>query len=174
MITISESIDRIKNFARLERILAAVCISSPAMMIIGDNGIVRDSISAYYNMTKSVLFYVPLTVAFMLFVVNGVIKHQKAYNTVLGTALAGLVLFDHDKYSYLHFFFVAVFFLGNALVMVVYTSKKELWFKVMLVLIIAAALAAWGFGLFSLFWAEWISLGIIGWHYILESWGIID
>ncbi len=174
MNALSDSFDRLRNFARLERILAVVCITAPALMILGDNGTVRGSISAYYDMTKSVLFYVPLTVAFMLFVVNGVIKHKKFYNTVLGVALAGLVLFDHENFSYLHFICVAAFFLGNALVMVKYTSKKELWFKVLLVVIIAAAIGAWGIGLMSLFWAEWISLGIIGWHYILESWGVID
>lgn len=174
MVTLSDSIYHLKKFARLERILALVCITSPALMILGDSGTVRESISAYYDMTKSVLFYVPLTVAFMLFVVNGVIKHQKAYNTVLGIALAGLVLFDHDNYSSLHFLCVIVFFLGNALVMVIYTSKKELWFKVLLVAIIAVAIGAWWLEFITLFWAEWVSLGIIGWHYILESWGVID
>jgi len=174
MISVTESINRVKHFARLERILAMVCITAPAMMIIGDNGTVRDSISAYYDMGKSVLFYVPLTVAFMLFVVNGVIKKQKAYNTILGVFLAGLVLFNHEYFPYLHFTFAALFFLGNAVVMVIFTSKTELWFKAILVAIIASALGAWGLGLISLFWAEWVSLGIIGWHYILESWGVID
>jgi hypothetical protein len=143
-------------------------------MIAGDNWTVRGSISAYYNMTKSLLFYVPLTVAFMLFIVNGLIKRQKAYNTVLGLALAGVVIFDLDNFFYLHFGCAAVFFLGNAAVMVIFTSKRELWFKALLVAIIVAALGAWGFGIISLLWAEWISLGIIGSHYILESWGLID
>ena len=110
----------------------------------------------------------------MLFIVNGLIKHKKAYNTILGISLAGLVIFDQDSFSHMHFACAAVFFLGNAAVMVIFTSKKELWFKAVLVSIIAVALGAWGLGFITLFWAEWISLGIIGWHYILESWGLID
>ena len=174
MISVAATVDRVKNFAKLERILAFVCMTAPALMILGDDQAVRDSISAYYDMTKSALFYVPLSVAFMLFVVNGVIKQQKAYNTALGIALAGLVIFDHDHFKYIHFACAGAFFIGNAAVMVIYTSKNELWFKVVLVTIIIASLAAWGLGFISLFWAEWISLGIIGWHYILESWGVID
>lgn len=65
MISIKNSVNRIQNFAKLERILALVCITAPVLMILGDNGNIRGSISAYYNMSKSVLFYVPLTVAFM-------------------------------------------------------------------------------------------------------------
>jgi len=174
MISVTETLDRVKDFARLERILAAVCMAAPALMILGDEMQVRESISAYYDMTKNVLFYVPLSIAFMLFLVNGVIKEKHAYNTALGIALAGLVLFDHDGFKLIHFTCAAVFFLGNAAVMVIYSSKQELWFKIALVVIIIAALAAWGLGWISLFCAEWISLGIIGWHYILESWGVID
>lgn len=174
MISLAATIDRVKKFARLERILAFVCMTAPALMIIGDNQTVRDSISAYYDMTKNVLFYVPLSVAFMLFVVNGIIKEKHAYNTCLGIALAGLVLFDHDHYALIHFTCAGAFFIGNAVVMVIYTSKNEFWFKAILAALIVVALAAWGLGLITLFWAEWVSLGIIGWHYILESWGFID
>jgi len=174
MISASEALRGIQDFAKLERILAAVCIATPALLILGDNGSVRDSISAYYDMKKSVLFYVPLSVAFMLFVVNGVIKEKMFYNTVLGVALAGLVLFNHDDFTTIHFLFAGVFFLGNAAVIVIFTPKKELWFKILLVAIIVTALAAWGLKVISLFWAEWISLAIIGWHYILESWGVVE
>ncbi len=174
MISITKTVRSIKDFAKLERILAAVCIFSPALLILGDNGVVRNSISAYYDMEKSVLFYVPLSVAFMLFIVNGVIKERTFYNTALGIALAGLVLFNRNDFSFIHHLCTGVFFLGNAAVILFFTSKKELWFKILLVLIIAAALAAWGLKAISLFWAEWISLAIIGLHYILESSGTID
>ena len=67
MISPTKALQSIKNFSKLERILAMVCIVAPALLILGDSGFVRESISAYYDMKKSVLFYVPLSVAFMLF-----------------------------------------------------------------------------------------------------------
>lgn len=174
MISVTEAIQSIKDFAKLERILAAVCIATPALLILGNNGTVLDSISAYYDIKKNVLFYVPLSVAFMLFIVNGVIKDKTFYNTALGIALAGLVLFNKDDFNFIHNLCSGAFFLGNAAVIVIFTPKKELWFKIVLVAIIAAALTAWGLKAISLFWAEWISLAIIGLHYILESWGIVE
>lgn len=162
-------IKRIKNYARLERILALVCMTAPALMIIGDNATVRDSISDYYSMSKSMLFYVPLSIAFMLFIVNGIVRHGRAYNTVLGIALAGLVVFDYDNFKSIHIVCAAAFFIGSAAVMVIYTPKSELWFRMLLVSIIVLSLSSWALAGTSLFWAEWISLLMIGLHYILES-----
>lgn len=166
--------DDVTKFARLERILAVVCVLSPLIMIIGDNGNIRPSISAYYDLKNSVVFYVPLTMAFMLFLVNGLIKKQKSYNTILGVCLAGLVIFNHEDFHTVHLISAAAFFLGNAFVIVWYTSKKELWFKIILVAIIIITLGLSILGIISVFWAEWISLLIIGTHYILESIGAID
>jgi hypothetical protein len=174
MTSLAKTIDGTENFAKLERVLAVVCMTAPALMIIGDNQSIRDSISAYYNMNKSVLFYVPLSVAFMLFVVNGVIKQKSSYNIALGAALAGLVIFDRDHFEYIHYACAAAFFVGKAAAIVIYTSKRTLWHEAVLLIIIIASIAAWGLGLTTLFWAEWICLGVIGWHYILESWGVID
>lgn len=171
----TETIQSIKDFAKLERILAAVCIVAPLLLIFGDQPhLIRKSISAYYSMEKCVLFYVPLTVAFMLFVVNGIVKKKRAYNTALGVALAGLVIFNRDDFPLVHYLSTAAFFLGNAAVIVIYSPKKELWFKLFLVAIVVSAIGAWGFGAISLFWAEWISLVMIGLHYILESLGVIE
>jgi len=161
------------KLAKLERMLALICLTAPFFLIEGDNWHVRDSISAYYNIDKAVLFYVPLTVAFMLFVVNGLVKDRHPYNTVLGAALAGLVLLNHHDFKIAHLIFAAIFFLGNAYVIVKYSSREERWFKIGWVAVIAIALASWGFGLITLFWAEWISLCIIGIHYILESLEVI-
>lgn len=174
MISTTKAIQSVKDFARLERILAAVCIITPLLLIIGDNYSVRNSISDYYDMGKNVLYYVPLSVAFMLFIVNGVIKEKTFYNTALGVALAGLVIFNKNDFTLIHYLSTGTFFIGNALVMVIFTPKKELWFKIMLIVIIATAILAWVLQAISLFWAEWISLVIIGFHYILESVGVIE
>ena len=170
----STTYESVTRFARFERVLAAVCISIPAFLILFDGGQVRDSISAYYNMAQNQWFYFLMTVTSMLFVVNGVVKRRHVYNIILGGLLAGLLLFNRDDHEVIHRIFATGFFLGNAAVILIFSSKKELWFKSLLVVIIAIAIAAWFFGWITSFCAEWISLGIIGWHYILESWGVID
>ncbi|MBM4118919.1 hypothetical protein FJ251_14530 [bacterium] len=96
-------------------------------------------------------------------------------NTLLGLMLIGVVLFNHDDFSRLHTAFAVAFFGGNAVVMVWYSPKKELWFKVLLVggIVLAMAGCYW-LDWFTLFYAEWLSFGIIAAHYILESRGIIE
>lgn len=172
---IARAVDGITRFAKLERVLAAVCLFIPAFLIWFDNGQIRDSISAYYNMQKDQMYYFPLTVASMLFVVNGVVKERHVYNSFLGVMLAGVILFNYVDKKTLHFAFASAFFGGNAVVILVFSSKKELWFKALLVAGIALSmLGCFVFGWFTLFWAEWFSFAIIALHYILESWGVID
>ena len=176
----SSTFQGVTRFAKLERVLAVVCLFTPVFLIWFDNGPfddgrIRDSISAYYDMEENQVFYFPLTVASMLFVVNGVVKKRHIYNTLLGVMLAGVILFNQDDFSTLHTIFAVVFFAGNAAVIIVFSSKKELWFKALLVAaIVISMLGCFVFGWFPLFWAEWLSFGIIALHYILESWGVID
>ena len=176
----SSTLQAVTRFAKLERILAIVCFFIPVFLIWLDNGPfengrIRESISAYYDMEENQIFYFLLTMATMLFVVNGVVKQRHLYNTLLGAMLAGVILFNHDDFSTLHSIFAVGFFAGNAVVIVVFSSKKELWFKVLLVAaIVASMLGCFVFGWFSLFWAEWVSFDIIALHYILESWRVID
>jgi hypothetical protein len=167
--------DSLARLARLERVLAALCLLVPGLLIWADGGTIRESISAYYSMEQAQVFYVPLTVAAMLFVVNGVVKDKRSYNTLLGLALAGVVLFNHDDFSLLHTAFAVAFFGGNAVVMVRFSPRKELWFKVLLVggIVLAMAGCYW-LDWFTLFHAEWLSFGIIAAHYILESLGLIE
>ena len=73
---VTNTVQGVKRFAKLERVLAFVCLFIPAFLIWFDNGPIRESISAYYNMKVNQIFYFPLTVASMLFVVNGVVKQR--------------------------------------------------------------------------------------------------
>ena len=50
---VASAIDGVKRFARLERVLAMVCISIPALLILFDDGQIRNSISEYYDMAKA-------------------------------------------------------------------------------------------------------------------------
>lgn len=164
-------LDGFLRLALLERVLAAVCVFTPVLLIGFDDGPIRNSISAYYDMKEAQVFYFPLTVASMLFVVNGLVKHRQVYNTLLGAALAGVILFNHQDAGLLHAIFAVAFFGGNALVILVYSSRKERWFKALMVVVIALSmLGCFVFDLLTLFAAEWISFGIIALHYGIESW----
>ena len=161
----------LSRFGRLERVLAAVCSLTPALLLWADHAPpIRPSISHYYNMTENELFYVFFTIAAMLFIVNGVVKEKQLYNTYLGAMLCGVLLFNREDFRMLHLIFTAAFFVGNVAVILLFSSIKDRAFKIALVVIIGVAMAAWYFvNSFTLFWAEWISLGIIAAHYIIES-----
>jgi hypothetical protein len=160
----------LQRFARLEIVLASVCFFIPVLLMAFDGWSPRPSISRYYDMKEAVVFYFPLTVAVMLFVVNGLVKHQSWYNGVLGVLLALVVLFNCEDAAIPHYVGAVGFFGGNALVILVYSSKKERWFKGLLVAVVALAmLGCFAFGWFSLFWAEWISFAIIALHYAIEA-----
>ena len=163
----------LQRFAVFERILGALLVLTPAVLIWADEGpeAIRDSISAYHDVSRPSAFYVPLTAGAMLFFVNGVLRNGHAYNVVLGLALSGVILFDHDgKTSVPHFAFAFIFFAGNVVVMAFFSTNKSKPLKGALVGGIVAALALllatdW----FTLFWAEWVSLAIIALHYVLDS-----
>lgn len=167
---LDKTLDGIANFAKFERVLAAVCLLTPALLWLFDSFTLRDSISAYFEMDQNQIFYVPLTVAAMLFVVNGVIKHEHSYNTVLGVMLIGVVLFNHHDFPVLHMLFAVAFFAGNAAVIYFFSRNTPPRFKTYVVVFIVIAVCAWKpLGWYSLFWAEWLSLAAIGIHYILAS-----
>jgi hypothetical protein len=163
----------LRRFARLERNLAAVLVLTPALLILADAGPdhVRDSISAYHDVGAPSAFYVPLTVGAMLFFVNGIVRDAHIYNTLLGLALSGVILFDHDGgSSLLHTIFAVGFFGGNVLVMMFLSTNKSRLLKAGFVGGVAVASALWMLtDFFTLFWAEWVSLAIVGVHYILDS-----
>lgn len=163
----------LRRFAQLERILGVLLVFTPLLLILVDGGPdeIRDSISAYHDVGTPPAFYVPLTVGAMLFFVNGIVRHAHVYNTLLGLALSGVILFDHDgKTSLPHIFFAVAFFGGNVLVMMFFSTNKSALLKVTFVGGIATAMALWFFtDWFTLFWAEWVSLAIIATHFILDS-----
>jgi hypothetical protein len=161
----------LSRFGRLERVLAAVCALTPVLLLWADDlSGIRDSISDYYSMEEIQLFFVPLTMAAMLFVVNGVVKEKQLYNTYLGAMLGGLLLFNNVAFPKIHLLFTAAFFAGNVAVILTFSSIKDRNFKIGLVAFIVLAMLGWKFfAWFTLFWAEWVSLGIIALHYIIES-----
>ena len=161
----------LRRFAGLERILASILILTPLILIWTNDWQVRDSISAYHDVSAPAAFYFPLTAGAMLFLVNGFVRDAHVYNVLLGAALSGVVLFDHDGWtSAPHMAFAIGFFVGNVVVMLFYSTSKSRALKVVFVGGISVALALWiGTKFFTLFWAEWVSLTIVAVHYILDS-----
>ncbi len=171
---VDRAVRGVANLVKLETVVATLCVFTPALVVLGDGGALRGSISAYYSIEEAQYFYVPLTVAAMLFIVNGVVKEQHWYNVWLGLALASLTFFNHQAHDVIHNISAVAFFLGNALVFVVFSPKKELWFKWALVAVMLFVLAGhfiWRW--YSLYWAESFSLWIIAAHFILEARGLI-
>lgn len=168
---IVERLDGLTRLATLEQILASICVLIPAGLLLF-SGEVRDSISAYYDMNNSEWFYVPITTAALLFVVNGVVKRAHPYNWMLGLALLLVLLFDHENAtSSIHYVGAVLFFAGNAIVMLLFADTDlERRLRWPLVGVITAAMLAWGvFDWFTLFFAEWLSLSVIALHFFINS-----
>ena len=164
-------VEGLRQFAKLERVLAAILVLTPALLWIVDAGEVRGSMSAYHDVSRPAAFYVPLTVAAMLFVVNGVLRDGHAYNWVLGVLLALVIVFDHDGASrWPHFVGAIGFFGGNVLAMAWFSKNKSNELKAVLAGSIVVSIALWILtDWFTLFWAEWVSLAIVALHYVLDS-----
>jgi hypothetical protein len=171
---IDSGVRALANLVKFEVVVTIVCFFIPIIVLYGDGWHLRDSISAYYAMTKTQYFYFPLTVAAMLFIVNGVVKEKHWYNVGLGLTLAGLIFFNHRDHSMIHNVNAGAFFLGNTVVFMIFTPRKERWFKILLAFTVIIGLAGhFVFHWYSLFIAESLSLWIIATHFILEAKGVI-
>lgn len=158
----------LSRLAQLQTYLGALLVLTPLLLWWVDTGDdVRPSISAYYDVGEPWAFYVPLTAGAMLFLVNGLIKKEHAYNTGLGLALFGVILFDHKSLELPHEICAFTFFGGNFVVMWFFSTNKSVPLKILLGAAIVAALVLWW--QVSLFWAEWLSLVIVATHFVLAS-----
>ncbi|TCI94384.1 DUF7103 family protein [Tenacibaculum sp. M341] len=182
-------LSKLTHFAKLERIIATVCIFMPLLLKwADDNEPFRESISDYVYMFNGHIYGLLLTLASMLFVFNGTVyikknkrlphskRHGKWYNIVLGLALLGILLFPHREYTIIHYSFAALFFGGSALVIGIFNDRRHRAISIVIaaVSILGLILYLIDESIISLFWAEWISLFVIAIHYILESKGILD
>ena len=179
MMSIKSSISKLKEsiigFAKLERFLAIICIFIPLILLIFDDWTLRGSISEYADMSNNQVYVFLLSIAAMMFVVNGTINNKKWYNIVLGISLMGVALFHWEDFKWTHIIFAGIFFLGSAIVISYYTSKKQYWIACTIAIVIVLSLLAhFWLHWISLFTAEWIALGIIGIQYLLESYGVLD
>ena len=171
----------IKPWLKFEQFIAMTCSLFPALLIFINGWPVegKDSISAYYIMgaPKNLwAFYFPLTIAVMLFIVNGLVT-KALYNIYLGVMLSGVILFNHIDFNIVHGIFAVSFFVGNVLVILFAQTKffknrtSEFLFDSALCIIIALSLLLFLSHRISLFYLEWISFVMISVHMVLLSMG---
>ena len=142
----------------------------------------RTSISDYAYSTNSYLFGMLLCIAAMLFIFNSAVyfksqdilqvnKKGKWYNVILGISLLGVICCPHRDWKNLHYLFAAFFFLGNAIVIAVFHNKADKKKSMAMAILAAGSLLLPLFKIkgFTLFWGEWVSLTVIGIHFILEA-----
>ena|ERR1017187_9966473 len=180
--------DKLATFKWFERTISVVCIAIPLVLMLADKenaGSFRKSISEYVYMIHSYVFGLMLGIAAMLFIFNGAVyfkneapeklnlnKQGKWYNIVLGLSLIGVIITPHLQYTVAHYIFAGIFFVGNAVVTGLFHEKKDRPLSIIMAIMTLAALGIYFTGLFPAFtilWAEWISLTVIGIHFFLES-----
>jgi hypothetical protein len=181
--------DPLQSFKVFERIITVVCITIPLLLWVGD-GLpknFRSSISDYVYMCRSYIFGMLLTIAAMLFTINGAVyfrnegmdklnlrKQGKWYNVILGLSLFCVILLPHKQHVIIHNIFAGIFFIGNVLVIGIFHKREQRGLSITLACLAAASLVPVFLCLFSLFWGEWLSLCVIGIHFYLESLGRLD
>ncbi len=172
----------LKTFIIFERIIASVCILIPVILKLYDKDCphFRYSISKYAYMSNSYIYGMLLCMAAMLFIFNGAVyfkseahlkldKNGKWYNVVLGVSLIGVILFPPLKHHLFHLIFGAIFFMGNAFVIGFFQKKNSIVGITLAVLTAVSFILSLAICLFTLLWAEWISLATIGIHFFLEA-----
>jgi hypothetical protein len=174
--------DPLATFRIFERTIAVVCMTIPALLRLADTGQAgfRESISDYVYMSDSYIYGMLLCMAAMLMIFNGAVYFRnenvmglpragKWYNVILGLSLLGVILFPHRQYVVIHYFFGGVFFLGNAVVTALFSYAKDRVVSVVLAVLTVVAIGLHYVGLWSLLAGEWVSLGVIAAHFIMQS-----
>lgn len=165
----------VARFASVERVLAVSLLSIPLWLILLDENesSIRGSVSAYYDMTPPQAYYVPITVAAMMFFFNGLVKSRRFYNVALGVLLTVVLLFNEDGASgTVHYIAAAGFFLLNAAVIIWFSNDVDKNLRNLMIAVAVVTLVLWvAVDAFTTFWAEWVSLGVIATHFVLDSIG---
>ncbi|MFT4865832.1 MAG: hypothetical protein ACI8RE_002026 [Ilumatobacter sp.] len=122
------------EYQSFDVVAVAACVFAPALMWIAemtDRGELlapRESISSYHDVLTAGAFFIPLTVAVMLFVVNGWIYAGHRVHVAMGVYLLGVIVFDHvGRTRPLHFVFAGAFFVVGAFLEAVRDSDVPDW-----------------------------------------------
>lgn len=163
-----------KRITKLEVILSTLLVFMPLILFLYTNEL-RSSISNYAYSSAEHVFSMLMSIAAAMFIVNGTAYNKKWYNIILGCSLIGVILTPHLDYSFLHYSFAGLFFLGSVFVMIFFSSKEQRTTKIIAGSIIVLGLIGhFAANLYTLFFAEWIGLFPIAIHFIGESVEKID
>lgn len=161
------------NLTRFKAVQSVLFLLIPLILILVNGGTLK-SISAYVNYTP-VAFTFLLTLAGALFIYDGVQESKRTYNIYIGTALFGVIFFNHLEFPVIHYIFAGIFFLGSLFNMIFFSSKKERIWKIITGIAVLFGMAGcFFFHWYSIFWAEWIGMVPISVHFLLESFNKID
>ena len=165
---------------RLEGMMALSLAAFP-FILMGVDG-VRGSVSSYHEMAEAQWYYVPLTWAVVMLIVNGLVRpRHHGYNAVLGLLLLLVVLLDHDGGSRTIHVIAAVAFFVFALAFTILqlTDYLRQSFGITsisverglaggLAVVVATVLAILHFAA-STFWLESVALWLIAANYLYHS-----
>ena len=122
------------EYQSFDVVAVAACVFAPAIMWIAEMIdrvellAPRESISSYHDILTAGAFFIPLTVAVMLFVVNGWIYAGHRIHVAMGAYLLGVIVFDHvGRTRPLHFIFAGAFFVVGALLEAVRDDDVPKW-----------------------------------------------
>lgn len=165
-------VGQLRWFGRFERILASVLVLTPALLWLYEwTSTPRGSISAYHEIAEPPVYYYPLSIAAMLFLANGFIRNGHWYNIFLGASLSIVVIFDHDGASGgIHNGFAFAFFIGNLVVILLFSVGPSPRVKVALGVCMLTVGALVLVDLVSVYWGEYLALIAIAVHYVLDAW----
>jgi hypothetical protein len=178
--------DPLLTFKYFERLIAVFCNIIPLILWLADGDTPHDfrpSISNYVYMGHSYVFGLLLCIAAMLFIFNGAVYykseqhmhiswHGQWYNVVLGLSLIGVICFPHIEHPVPHYIFAGIFFVGNALITGIFYKDKDKMKSIIMAVLTIAALPLAFLHIISLLVAEWISLFVIGVHFVLSTIGM--
>lgn len=129
---------------------------------------IRPSISNYAYSDLNYIFVMLLTFAGSVFIFNGTqddhtqIGNYKAnskwYNIVTGLSLIGVAITPHLDYPVFHYLCAGLFFASGATSMVIFSSPKQRWFKIIGAAIILFSLVGSFYFGYSLALAEQVAL----------------
>mgnify|MGYP006162816173 CR=1 FL=1 len=169
----------LRGLRQFEVVLALILIFFPVALRLEDS--TRESISKYHDLNDPRWYFMPLTAATMMFVVNGLVRREHGHNVVLGVLLFGVVFWDPVGVSRgLHTFSAAAFYLVAfsviALQLSAYLTKEEdrskigrQWLVTLATLVLLGAVMLSVKVASNTFWMETIGLWLIALHYIWHS-----
>ena len=163
----------IQRLTKIHTILPLILFVMPLLLELFSWEI-RESISDYAYSHSSNLLAGLLFSSALMYMYDGVIK-DKWYNLVLGISLIGIALTPHKDYPVLHYTSAALFYIGNLVVMIVFSSTKQRVYKITAGIFTLFGLSGYFvFNIYSLLVAEWIGLIPSCLHFIGETNGKID